>query len=85
MSGAIPPLLNTPSWCGAQLKKKHRNNFTCVCVYLDKSWKDKMAWCLIKHDSSSWRSTWLRTGTLPYFEKINIFADKNCLLTLCNA
>jgi hypothetical protein len=26
MSGAIPPLPNTPSWCGAQLK--HRDNFT---------------------------------------------------------
>jgi hypothetical protein len=27
--GAIPPLSNTPSWCGAQLKKKkHRDNFT---------------------------------------------------------
>jgi len=24
--GAIPPLLNTPSWRGAQLK--HRDNFT---------------------------------------------------------
>jgi hypothetical protein len=22
MSGAIPPLPNTPSWCGAQLKRK---------------------------------------------------------------
>jgi len=28
MSGAIPPLSNTPSWRGAQLKKKHRDNFT---------------------------------------------------------
>jgi hypothetical protein len=27
MNGAIPPLLNTSSWCGAQLKK-HRDNFT---------------------------------------------------------
>jgi hypothetical protein len=26
MSEAIPPLPNTPSWCGAQLK--HRDNFT---------------------------------------------------------
>jgi hypothetical protein len=26
MSGAIPQLPNTPSWCGAQLK--HRDNFT---------------------------------------------------------
>jgi hypothetical protein len=26
MSGAIPPLPNTPSWLGAQLK--HRDNFT---------------------------------------------------------
>jgi len=26
MSGAIPPLPNTPSWRGAQLK--HRDNFT---------------------------------------------------------
>jgi hypothetical protein len=28
MSGTIPPLPNTPSWRGAQLKKKHRENFT---------------------------------------------------------
>jgi hypothetical protein len=28
MHGAIPPFPNTPLWCGAQLKKKHRNNFT---------------------------------------------------------
>jgi hypothetical protein len=26
MSGDIPPLPNTPSWCGAQLK--HRDNYT---------------------------------------------------------
>jgi hypothetical protein len=26
MIGAIPPLPNTPSWCGTQLK--HRDNFT---------------------------------------------------------
>jgi len=26
MRGAIPPLLDTPSWSGAQLK--HRDNFT---------------------------------------------------------
>jgi hypothetical protein len=33
MRGAIPPLPNTPSWRGAQLK--HRGSFTftsCVCV-----------------------------------------------------
>jgi hypothetical protein len=28
MSGATHPLPNTPSWCGAQLKKKHGDNFT---------------------------------------------------------
>jgi hypothetical protein len=28
MGGAILPLPNTPSWLGAQLKKKHRDNFT---------------------------------------------------------
>jgi hypothetical protein len=28
MHGAIPPLPNTPSWRGDQLKKKHRDNFT---------------------------------------------------------
>jgi len=27
MSGTIPPLPNTPSWHGAQLKKKHMDNF----------------------------------------------------------
>jgi len=27
MNGAIPPLPNTPSWRGAQLK--HRDNFMC--------------------------------------------------------
>jgi hypothetical protein len=28
MSEAIPPLPNTPLWRGAQLKQKHRDNFT---------------------------------------------------------
>jgi hypothetical protein len=28
MRGAISPLPNTPSWRGAQLAKKHRDNFT---------------------------------------------------------
>jgi len=28
MSGAILPLPNTPSWLGAQLQRKHRDNFT---------------------------------------------------------
>jgi hypothetical protein len=26
MRGAIPPLPNTPSWRGAQLQRKHRDN-----------------------------------------------------------
>jgi hypothetical protein len=30
--GAIPPLPNTPSWCGAQLK--HRDNFTFTFITL---------------------------------------------------
>jgi hypothetical protein len=30
MSGAIPPLPNTPSWCGAQLK--HSENFTFIII-----------------------------------------------------
>jgi len=28
MRGATPPLPNMPSWCGAQLKTKHKDNFT---------------------------------------------------------
>jgi hypothetical protein len=28
MSGAIRPLPNTPSWHGAQLQRKHSDNFT---------------------------------------------------------
>jgi hypothetical protein len=32
MSGVIPPLPNTPSWYGAQFKKRHRNNFTFTSV-----------------------------------------------------
>jgi hypothetical protein len=32
MSGAIPPLPNTPSWCDAQLK--HRDNFTFAFIQL---------------------------------------------------
>jgi hypothetical protein len=31
MRGAIPPLLNTPSWRGAQLK--HRDNFTSTLTF----------------------------------------------------
>jgi hypothetical protein len=30
MLGAIPPLPNTPSWRGAQLKQKHRDNLTFI-------------------------------------------------------
>jgi hypothetical protein len=32
MCGAIPPLPNTPSWRGAQLK--HRDTFTTLATYL---------------------------------------------------
>jgi hypothetical protein len=32
MSGTIPPLPNTPSWCGAHLK--HRDNFTSLYLYI---------------------------------------------------
>jgi len=32
MRGAIPPLSNTSSWCGSQLKK-HRDNFTFFAFY----------------------------------------------------
>jgi len=33
MSAAIPPLPSTPSLCGAQLNKKHRDNFTCYLYF----------------------------------------------------
>jgi hypothetical protein len=33
MRGAIPPLPNTPPWCGAQLK--HRDNFTFTYIQAD--------------------------------------------------
>jgi hypothetical protein len=35
MRGAIPPIPNTPSWRGAQVK--HRNNFTFLSLTLLKS------------------------------------------------
>jgi hypothetical protein len=41
MRGAIPPLPNTPSWCGAQLK--HRDNFTFTFALY-------MKWDLIQTD-----------------------------------
>jgi hypothetical protein len=31
MCGGIPPLPNTPSWCGAELK--HRDNFTFAFTF----------------------------------------------------
>jgi hypothetical protein len=31
MRKAVPPLPNTPSWCGAQ-KEKHRDNFTFTII-----------------------------------------------------
>jgi len=35
MSGDIPPPPNTPSWRGAQLKKKkHRNNFNFTFTFV---------------------------------------------------
>jgi hypothetical protein len=33
MGGAIPPLPNTPSWRGAQLK--HRDNFTFLLLHFN--------------------------------------------------
>jgi hypothetical protein len=33
MSGAVPPLPNTPSWRGAQLKHRDRDNFTFTFIY----------------------------------------------------
>jgi hypothetical protein len=40
MHGAIPPLPNTPSWRGAQLK--HRDNFTYAHVYLLEVFQQKI-------------------------------------------
>jgi hypothetical protein len=40
VSGAIPPLPNTPSLRGVQLKKKHRDNFTKY--YGDESKEDEI-------------------------------------------
>jgi len=37
MIGAIPPLPDMPSWCGAQLK--HRDNFTLL-LYFTLCYKD---------------------------------------------
>jgi hypothetical protein len=37
MRGAILPLPNTPSWSGAQLKRKHNDNFTFTLSYYFKS------------------------------------------------
>jgi len=34
MSGAIATFPNTPSWNGAQLKKKHRENFTFTLIVI---------------------------------------------------
>jgi hypothetical protein len=31
--GAIPPFPNAPSWRGAQLKIKHRDNFTFIFTF----------------------------------------------------
>jgi len=33
MSGAIPPLPNTPSWRGAQLKTSDRENFIFIFIF----------------------------------------------------
>jgi hypothetical protein len=35
MSGAILSLPSTPSWRGARLKKKHRDNFSFTRMYSD--------------------------------------------------
>jgi hypothetical protein len=32
MRGAVPLLPDSPSWLGAQLKEKHRDNFTFICT-----------------------------------------------------
>jgi hypothetical protein len=39
MRGAIPSLPNTSSWSGAQLQKKHRDNFTFImCENRNTNW-----------------------------------------------
>jgi hypothetical protein len=37
MSGAIPPLPNTPSWHGAQLKDRDYFTFTFIYAYENKN------------------------------------------------
>jgi hypothetical protein len=50
MSGAVPPLPNTPSWRGAQLNKKHRDNFTFTST-LKYFWNLLGAWtCVSEHE-----------------------------------
>jgi hypothetical protein len=52
MSEAIPPLPNTPSWRGGELKKKHRDNFTFY-LYLSESFRRGtwIGYALLKRDN----------------------------------
>jgi hypothetical protein len=50
MSGAIPPLPNTPSWRGAQLK--HRDNFT----FYREICSEGVNWILLAQECYQWRA-----------------------------
>jgi hypothetical protein len=40
---SYPPLPSTSSWRGAQLEKKHRDNFTCIFTFYRKRFKSIVA------------------------------------------
>jgi hypothetical protein len=46
MSGVIPPLPNTSSWCGAQLKYRDNFNFTFAFYHIRKDPSSNVKWCL---------------------------------------
>jgi hypothetical protein len=64
MRGTIPPLPNTPSWCGARLKKNRRTILPLHYVYISQHCTD--------NEAVGWRggedpySDWLRAGRLSF-------------------
>jgi hypothetical protein len=79
MSGATPPLPNTPSWRGAQLK--HREDFILPSVEVKNAWSYTstpqyvfMVWYFVKHSDNftSTLSTPMIQGQVSHFNSLSM-------------
>jgi hypothetical protein len=74
MSGAIIPLPNTPSYRGAQFKKKHKHNFTLLYITSNEKWANDREWRIRREVTESCRS-FLVARVEENHEKISELSD----------